>query len=157
MSGRERLADRGEVEAAGVHVEPNNGCEHEDRGDHGVQEELYGSVNASLVSVHADDQRHRDQRGFPEDVEEEEVERYEDAEHRRLKQQHEDEEFFYAPVYRVPLNDDAEGNKECGQYDQPKRNPIDTEVIVDVGRRHPNFVDCELEAGTRRVKVIGKM
>ena len=84
-----------EIEAAGVRVEPDDGRQHEDRGDHRVQEELHGRVDLASVPIHADEQRHRDQRGFPEEVEEEEVERHEDADHRRLQHQHQDEEFLH--------------------------------------------------------------
>ena len=87
--------DGDEIEAAGVRVQPDDGGQHEHRRDHGVQEELHRSIDLAAVPVHADQQRHRDQRGFPEEVEEEQIERDEDADHRGLEHQQQDEEFLH--------------------------------------------------------------
>ncbi len=43
--------------------------------------------------------RHRNQRGFPEEVEEEQVERDEDTNHRGLEDQHQDEKFLHLVVH----------------------------------------------------------
>ncbi len=83
------------IKAAELNVEPDDCCQHEDRRDHCVEEELYCCIDAALVSVHADHQRHRNQRRFPEDIEEEEIERDENADHGCLEDQHDDEEFLH--------------------------------------------------------------
>ena len=92
------VSDDYEVKAAGLRIQPEDRGQHEDRGDHGVHEKLHCGVDIALVAEHADQQRHRDQRGFPEEVEEEEIERGEDADQRGLQNQQQDEEFLHAIV-----------------------------------------------------------
>src|SRR3989441_10413255 len=59
-----------------------------------VEDELDRRVNAVGAAPDADDEVHRDQHRLPEDVEEEEVEADEHAEHPRLEDQHRDHEFL---------------------------------------------------------------
>ena len=86
------------IEAAGVHIQPDNRGQHEDRGDHGVQEKLYCGVNAPAVSPNSDEQRHGNQRRFPEDIEEKQIKRQENANHCGFEHQEENKKFFYAIV-----------------------------------------------------------
>ena len=137
LAALNRIADGDEVEAAGMRVEPDDRGQHEDRRDHGVQEELDRGVNAPAMPPDADDQRHRNQRGFPEEVEEEQVERDEDANHRRLENQHQDEELFHLSVHRLPRNQNAQRREESGQHHQPHGDAVDPEVVVNVGMRNP--------------------
>ena len=124
-----------EIEAAGVRVQPDDRRQHEHRRDHGVQEELHGGVNLAAVTVHADEQRHRDQRRFPEEVEEEQIERDEDADHRGLQDQHQDEEFLHPVVDRLPRDQHAQRHQEGGQDDQPQRDAVDAEVVMNIRMR----------------------
>jgi hypothetical protein len=71
-------------------VERDEGDQHERAARHRVEEELHRGVDAPLVPPDPDEEIHRDQHGFPEDVEEEEVEGHEHAQHPRFQQQHED-------------------------------------------------------------------
>ena len=70
-----------------IGVEPQNPRQHEDRSDHRVEEKLYRRIHFALMTVHADEQRHGNQRGFPEEIKQEEVERDEHANQRRLQHQ----------------------------------------------------------------------
>jgi hypothetical protein len=45
----------GEIEGAGLGIEPDDGREHEDRGDHGVQEKLDCGIDLAPVAEDADD------------------------------------------------------------------------------------------------------
>src|SRR5271166_6340877 len=94
LSSLNEVLDGYKVEAAGAGIEPQDCGQHEHRRDHGVQEELDRGVDPAAMAENADDQRHRDERRFPEEVKQEQIERDEDADHRRLKHQHEDEEFL---------------------------------------------------------------
>src|SRR5258708_37353173 len=85
VTALDRMLNVDEVEASRLAVEPDNRRPHEDRSDHGEQEILHGRVNAASVAVHADQQRHRDARRFPEEVEQEQVERREKADQRGLQ------------------------------------------------------------------------
>ena len=59
--------------------------------DQRVEEELDGGVLAARAAPDADQEVHRQEHHFPEDVEQEEVERDEDAHHAGLQQQEQDE------------------------------------------------------------------
>ena len=97
------------------------------------------------MAIHADQQSHRDQRPFPEEVEQEQVQRGENADQGRLKQQQQNEKFLYALMYRGPGNQHAERRQECGQHHQPDGNSVNAHVVVNVGRSDPDFVDLELK------------
>jgi len=86
-SAHDLVAHDHEVEAAGMRVQPEDCRQHEHGADHGVHEKLYRGVNFALVAEDADQQRHRDQRGFPEEVKEKEIERGEDADQRGFEKQ----------------------------------------------------------------------
>ena len=71
----------------GVIVEPDDRHQHQDRAEHGVQNEFQRGVDAPLVAPDADQEIHRDQHHFPEQEEEEQVERDEDADHAGFQHQ----------------------------------------------------------------------
>src|ERR1039457_448914 len=109
------------------------------------------------MSPDADDQRHRNQGGFPEEVEEEQVERDEAADHRSLEDQHQDEKFFHLSIYRLPRNQNAQRREERGQHYQPHGDAIDPEVVVNVGMRNPRQILMALEAAEPAHVMPGKM
>jgi len=84
VAGGEGL-QRGHVECAGLDVEPDHRDQQDRRGDEGVEEVFDGCPAAVFSAAEGgDQQRHGDQREFPESVIEEEVEGDEDADHRDL-------------------------------------------------------------------------
>ncbi len=62
-------------------VEPQDRHQHQDRAEHCVQHEFQRGIDAPPVSPDADQEIHRDQHHFPEQEEQEQVERNEDADH----------------------------------------------------------------------------
>ncbi len=71
--------------------------QHQQRPDERVQHELHRGVDAVRAAPDADDQVHRDQDDLPEDVEEEQVQGHEDADHADL----EDEEGDHVALHPV--------------------------------------------------------
>jgi hypothetical protein len=61
--------------------------EHEYRSDHRVEDELDRRINPPLSSPYSDEEVHRNQHDFPKHIEEEEIERGENAEHAGLEQE----------------------------------------------------------------------
>src|SRR5208282_4274484 len=109
-----RVLDDDKIEAAGLRIQPNNRRQHERRAEEGEQKKLHRGVNLASMAVHADQQRHRNQRRFPEEVEQEQVERGENADQSRLKDQQKDEEFLHSLVNRSPGNQHAQRREERG-------------------------------------------
>jgi hypothetical protein len=69
-----------------MRAEVHDADQHEQRSDHRVDEELEARVDAPFAPPDPDDEVHRDEHGFPHHVEQEEIERHEDAEHSRREQ-----------------------------------------------------------------------
>ena len=78
--GRDELRDRERVEPGRL-VEDEERDQHQHAARERVEEELHGGVDAPLVAPDPDEEVHRDEHRLPEHVEEEEVERDEDADH----------------------------------------------------------------------------
>ena len=157
LSAGDGVVNHRVIERAGLGVKPDDGRQHEHRGNHGEQEKFYGRVNSPLVPPNADEQRHGHQGGFPEDVEQKHVQRHEDADHRRLQHQHQHEEFLHAIVHRAPGDQHAQRHEECGQQHQPQRDAVNAQVVMNVGIGDPDCIRLKLKTGcmsleTRRQK-----
>ena len=146
---QERLYFR-QVERAGAVVEPQNGHQHQNRAEHGVQNEFHGRVDAALVAPHADHEVHGDQRQLPENKEKKKIERNEDADHRRLDDQDGDEEALHVFLNRFPGAENRERREESRQQNQEHADAVDTEVIVN-GLADPGMELDELIFGRSRI------
>src|SRR5262249_40161620 len=82
------------VERAALVEQVDDRDQHQHRPGHRVEEELDGRVDAPLVAPDADQEIHRNKAHFPEHVEEEQVERYENADQSELEQQQKGMEFL---------------------------------------------------------------
>ena len=74
----------------------HHGDQHEQRADERVEEELEARIDAALAAPHADDEEHRNEAAFEEDVEQDEVQRAEHADHQRLQHEEADHVFLHA-------------------------------------------------------------
>jgi len=70
-------------------VEREDADQHQQAADRSVDEKLHRSVDATLATPDSDQEEHRHQRRFEEQVEEQQIERHEDADHRRFQDQQE--------------------------------------------------------------------
>ena len=61
----------GNGERALINAEPQNCQQHKDGTRHGIKEELDRRINTARSAPDADQEIHRDEREFPEDIEEE--------------------------------------------------------------------------------------
>jgi hypothetical protein len=85
-----------------MEVKKQNAEQHQHRASQCVEEELDRRVEFARAAPDADQEVHRDQHGFPENEEEEEIERHEDAEHAGLQNQEPDVVFFDAVLDGCP-------------------------------------------------------
>src|SRR5207302_4265521 len=95
---------------------------------------------------------HRHQHRVPEHVEEEQVERDEDADHRRLEQQHEDAERLEPLVNRLPRAEERERRQQPLEDEQKQADTVDADEIRYAERRNPRVPLDELEVGGRRIE-----
>ena len=136
---------------AGLPVHGHDREHGQDRAEQRVEEELVGGVNAILAAPHADDDEHRDQRRFEEDVEENGIQRHEDADHDNFQQQEGDHVFLDALLDRIPACQHTERHEESGEDNEEHGDAIDAEMIGgDVAE--PFMLLDHLEAGVRIVE-----
>src|SRR4029077_6970815 len=118
-------------------IEPDHGHEHQNRAEHGVNNEFDRGVDAAFVPPDSDQEVHGDEHGFPEKEEEKKIERNKDADHAGFEHQQADEEAAYALVDGFPGTEDSHGREEGGQQDEEQADAIDAEVIVNRRRGNP--------------------
>ncbi len=75
---------RNKVEASGIGIEPKNRYQQRRRRNKSVKKEFERRLRTMVAPVHRDQDRHRNQRKFPEAVIEHQVQRDEYPNHRRL-------------------------------------------------------------------------
>ena len=131
------------------HVEEQHAQQHQHGAEQGVEEELDGGVEPARAAPDSDQQIHRHQHGFPEDEEQEEVQRHEDAEHAGLQHQEPRVVFLDAGIDRGPGGEDCDDSEERGQHDEQERDAINAEVIAGANGGNPGIGRAlhELEAG----------
>ena len=111
--------------------------QHQQRAEQRVEKELDRRVDPVLAAPHPDQQRHRDQHDLPEDVEDEEIERHEHAEHAGFEQQQRDVILARPAIDGVPRPDDGDHREQRGQPDQDDRDPVDAHEVGDAEVRQP--------------------
>src|SRR5262249_61903711 len=111
-------------------------------------------VDPALASPYANKEVHRHKHHFPEDVEKEQVHRYEDADHAGLEREHCDQKLSKPSMNRIPGGNQSKRNQKCSQQDKPDTEPIDTYVIANaqVEGADPGRVGLKLKT-TRRIEV----
>ena len=158
-TGDGHAAQGDEVEGAGAvvgrhDVQPDDRGQHDEAAEKAVEQELHRRVRALRAAVAADDEVHRDEDDFEEDVEQEHVERGEDADHPGL--QGEDQREVAAdrsPAVRrdlvdlVPGGDHHDRHQQRRERDQHQRDAVDADLVVDAERLDPVVLLEELVAG----------
>ena len=110
-------------------VERQNAKQHQDRPGQGVQEKLDGGVEFARPAPHADYEIHRHQHHFPENVEEEEVEGHENAEHAHL-QKHEHGVVLFGPLlHSRPGRKHRQEPEHRGQHDEQEADAVNAQVV----------------------------
>ena len=133
--------------AAGLQVQVDQRHQHEDRAQEGEQEELHGGVDPALAAPDADDDEHRHQHRFPEDVEEQPVQRRKDADHQPFHEQERGEVLGRAQLDHPPSGEDHQRRQQRSQQNQRQRNTVQAEVVVDVEALDPRNPLDELHLG----------
>ena len=151
----ERQADAhqvGDFEAVGVElrvvleIEGQDAEQHQHRACERVEEKLDRGVQLARAAPHPDDEVHRHQHELPENVEEEEIERDEDADHASLQQQEHRIVFLDAILHRRPGAEDRDEAHQRGEHQEQQADAIDADVIVRAERGNPIGALLELKA-----------
>src|SRR5258708_7671010 len=137
-----------------IEVKEQDAKQHQHGAKQRVEKELDGGIKFAGTTPDADQQIHRHQHRFPENEEEEKIERHENAEHPRLQYQEPDVIFLHPNLDGGPRRKNRDPSEQGGQHDQQKRDAVNAEVIARANRGDP-VVRCtleELEAGLETLR-----
>ena len=139
-AGREGLLadDLGHVERPWLRheVQAEDGEQQGQRAGERVDEELQRRALGVAVPPRADQEVHRDERHVPEDEEEEEVEREEQADRGPLEEQHQGE-VRDRPAAEVDRVGDRHHKEQRGHRGQGQRQTVDADLVPDPERGDP--------------------
>ena len=122
-----------------------HGRQHQRAAGHREEHELDRRVAPARTAPHADDEEHREEHQLPEQEEEEQVDGHERAEHAPLEHQHEEHELLAVPLDVPPGGEDDDRREQRGEHDQPEREAVDAERVVDAEARDPGDLLGELQ------------
>ena len=129
-----------------------DGDEHQHAPRHRVEHEFDGGVDTPVVAPDPDEEVHRDEHRIPEHVEQEQIERDEDPDHRRLESEHEEGELLYLPIDRAPGREQRDRRQESGEHYQQEADAVDAHEIVDAELRNPRVPLDKLKIGRGRIE-----
>ena len=119
-SRQRQLVPGQDVEAAArLVVQVDQRDQHQQRAEQRVQEELERRIDPARAAPDADDDVHRDQRGFEEHVEQQAVERAEHADHQARQDQERAHVLVDALGDHLPADDHDDDGDERGQQHEP--------------------------------------
>ena len=121
--------------------------QHQDAAERRVEDELERGVDAALAAPDADEQEHRDQHRFPEEVEQEQVLRDERAHHRELDQEHHRVEELHVLRDRGERAGDDQRAEERGQQHEQDVVAVEADLVVHAPVGDPRQPGLELQPG----------
>ncbi len=130
LAGRLACCKLQHVQAAGDEVEGQDRHQHQRGTGQGVEEELHGRVDAVLAAPAPDQEVHGDQAELEEDVEEQQVQGQEDADHRALQDQHQGQIDADLVVDMLVAKGDGDGHEQGGEQHQPQADPVHAQEVL---------------------------
>ncbi len=132
------------VGGAGIPIERHDRKQHQHRAEEGVEKELEARIDPARAAPHTDDEEHRDQAAFEEQVEQGQIKRRKGADHQGLQHQKRDHVLLDAPLDRLPAREDAQRHQRRGEDHERQGDAIDPDVVAD-GAGEPRLPFDELE------------
>ena len=149
-----RLQKRRVIKRAIKVIERDDGHEHQQAAHRRVDEKLDRRVDATLAAPDSDQEEHRDQRCFKEQVEEQQVERNKDADHRRFKNEQKGVIRELSLLDRGPARQHCDRHQERRQKNEPQADAIDAQVIARINQPDPAYVLFKPELGATRARAV---
>ncbi len=146
------LPARGQVEGSLREPQHDHRREHQKRARHRVDDELDRRAEPPRAAPDADQDVQRQQHRLPEDVEEEQVLRGEDADDRGGQQQHQTEVSAGSGPAGPEGVSDRRRLHDHRQADEPERKAVHADVVRDVEVAEPVRPLVELEAAAVEVE-----
>src|SRR3954447_771200 len=115
----------------GLEIEDQHGDQHEHAAKHGVEKEFDGGILPPGSAPDADQEVHRQQHQFPENIEEEKIHGTEDSNHGRIEKKEEREIPLYGTL-NAPRSENANWTQERSKQYHRDTDAIDTNEVFDV-------------------------
>ena len=146
------MQQRRDVGGAGLPVHRHDGEQHQHRAEQRVEEELEARIDPARAAPDADDQEHRDQAAFEEQIEQHQIERAEGADHQRLEHQEGDHVFAHpASGSRSSSPGSQIGISAVVRITNGSEMPS-TPMRIGDGAAEPGPLFQELEIGRARIE-----
>jgi hypothetical protein len=142
---------RRNVSGAGIPVQRHDRQQHQHRAKQRIKEELERGIDPARTAPHPDDQKHRDQAAFEEQVEQHQIECGEGTDHQRFQKQERHHVFAHPHGDRFPARHDAEWHQGGGQDHERQRNAVDAHVVGDAAGEPLHLLD-ELKIRLRGIE-----
>src|ERR1700678_16753 len=120
-----------------MEIEEQDAQQHQHGTGQRIEEELDRGVKFTWTAPDADQQIHRYQHGFPENEEQEEVERNKNPQHAGLQNQKPNVIFFYAVLDGRSGRKNRDPAQQRGQHDEQERNAVDADHVTRANRGNP--------------------
>ena len=130
-----------------------DGDQHQQAAGQRVEQEFQRRVDTPLAAPHADQKIHRDQHDFPEDVEQEQINRDEGADHPGLQNEEADQVFLDPLGHAAPGGQHHQRRQQRGQQDQEQTDAVHAYVVGHAEVGNPGVVLDELEVRARGVEL----
>ena len=150
--GQRHLVEQLQVEAQtaecvpGLKHQVDDRGQHQQRSGHREQHEFDRGVNLAPVAPDSDEEVHRDQHHFPENVEQENVDRQQRAQKSGLEHQHEKAELA-RPFSNIAAGrvEQRQRNQDGSQQDEQQADSVNAEMVGDSELRNPVVLLDELK------------
>ena len=137
-AAQRQFVPEGDIKTAtGLGVQVNQGDQHQQRAEQGVQKELESRINLVGPTPDADDQVHRYQRGFKKDVEQQAVQGTKNANHQPAENQERTHVLVNTPGDDLPARNHHHQVDERRQQHKPERNTIQAKVVIHIEAGDP--------------------
>ena len=132
--------------------EIQDGHQHQETADHGVEQEFERGVNAPFATPDANQEVHGNQHDFPEDVEEKDINRDKGPDHAGFQDEKE-KEILPDPMFNAaPGGQNHQRRKKGRQQHEEQADAIDTNIVFDPEFANPGIALNELKRGGLTIK-----
>ncbi len=152
VAGKIRIHQGRDIRGPRDVIHGDHGRQHEDRTDQRIEEELETGINPVSTAPDPDDQEHRNQARFKEQIEQNHIQGTENTNHQRFHKQEGNHIFPDPGIDRFPAGQDTERHQESGQDDKQHGDTVDPHMVVDATTEPFCFFN-KLETCLRRVKI----
>ena len=144
-----------DVGRPGLQIDRQDRQQHQHRAEQRIEKKLERRIDPVFPAPYPDDQEHRDQHAFEEHIEQDKIERAEDADHQGFEDEEGDHVLLDLNLDHLPAGDDREHGQQGREQDEEQRDAVDPHVIGDrePAERDPVRPLDKLEGGGVRVEV----